>query len=86
VTTHAGEEVKLTALEYDLLRYFAEHPNVVLNRQELQERVWKLDDYPNSRMVDNFILRLRKHFEPDPKEPRYFLAVRGAGYKFVPDP
>ena len=75
-----------TQSEYDLLRYFAEHPNVVLNRQELQERVWKLDDYPNSRMVDNFILRLRKHFEPDPKEPRYFLAVRGAGYKFVPEP
>ncbi|MFV8752517.1 response regulator transcription factor [Nannocystaceae bacterium ST9] len=86
VTTRAGEEVKLTALEYDLLRYFAENPNRVLERQELQERVWKLDNYPNSRMVDNFILRLRKHFEPDPKEPRYFLAVRGAGYKFVPDP
>ncbi len=85
VTTCAGTEVKLTALEYDLLRYFAENPNRVLNRQELQERVWKLDNYPNSRMVDNFILRLRKHFEPDAKEPRYFLAIRGAGYKFVPE-
>ena len=86
VTKRGDEELKLTALEYDLLRYFAENPNRVLNRQELQERVWKLDNYPNSRMVDNFILRLRKHFEPDPKEPRYFLAVRGTGYKFVPDP
>ncbi|MCA9680584.1 MAG: response regulator transcription factor [Myxococcales bacterium] len=80
-----GEEVKLTALEYDLLRYFADNPNRVLERQELQEKVWKLDNYPNSRMVDNFILRLRKHLEPDPKEPRYFVSVRGAGYKFVPD-
>ncbi|NVB38019.1 response regulator transcription factor [Pseudenhygromyxa sp. WMMC2535] len=79
-----GEEIKLTALEFDLLRYFAENPNRVLSRQELQQKVWKLDNYPNSRMVDNFILRLRKHFEEDPKNPRYFVSVRGAGYKFVP--
>ena len=84
VTTNAGEEIKLTALEYDLLRYFADNPGRVLSRQELQEKVWKLDNYPNSRMVDNFILRLRKHLEPDPKSPRFFVAVRGAGYKFVP--
>ena len=85
VTQREGEEIKLTALEYDLLRYFADNPERVLSRQELQEKVWKLDNYPNSRMVDNFILRLRKHLEPDPKSPRYFVAVRGAGYKFVPD-
>ncbi|NJK32535.1 MAG: response regulator transcription factor [Deltaproteobacteria bacterium] len=86
VAMRDDEELKLTSLEYDLLRYFVSNPNRVLSRQELQERVWKLDNYPNSRMVDNFILRLRKHFEPDPKEPRYFVAVRGAGYKFVPSP
>ena len=85
VAQRDGEELKLTALEYDLLRYFTQNPNRVLGRQELQEKVWKLDNYPNSRMVDNFILRLRKHLEVDPKEPRYFVAVRGAGYKFVPD-
>lgn len=85
VTARGGEELKLTALEYDLLRYFIENPNRVLSRQELQEKVWKLDNYPNSRMVDNFILRLRKHLEPSPKEPRYFVSVRGAGYKFVPE-
>ncbi|PRQ00514.1 response regulator transcription factor [Enhygromyxa salina] len=83
--TRGDEEIKLTALEYDLLRYFADNPGRVLDRQELQEKVWKLDNYPNSRMVDNFILRLRKHLEPDPKEPRYFVAIRGAGYKFMPD-
>ena len=85
VTTRGEHEIKLTALEYDLLRYFADNPGRVLSRQELQEKVWKLDNYPNSRMVDNFILRLRKHLEPDPKQPRYFVAVRGAGYKFMPD-
>lgn len=79
------EPLRLTRLEFELLRYFAAHPGRVLSRQELQTEVWKLDNYPNSRMVDNFILRLRKHFERDSSNPRHFVSVRGAGYKFVPD-
>ncbi len=79
-----GQEVKLTRLEFDLLRYFADHPERVLTRQELQEQVWKLANYPNTRMVDNFIMRLRRHFEPDPANPAHFVSVRGSGYKFVP--
>ena len=82
--TVRGESVHLTKLELDLLRYFADNPGRVLSREELQRQVWKLDDYPNHRMVDNFIMRLRRHFEPDPREPVLFLSVRGAGYKFVP--
>ncbi len=78
------ELFELPLLELDLLRYFAENPGRVLSRVELQEEVWKLQNYPNRRMVDNFIMRLRRHFEPDPKKPRYFVSVRGAGYKFVP--
>jgi DNA-binding response OmpR family regulator len=80
----AGEAVHLTKLELDLLRYFAEHPGRVLSREELQQQVWRLRDYPNQRMVDNFIMRLRRHFEPDPRNPVHFVSVRGAGYKFVP--
>ena len=79
-----GEELHLTKLELDLLRYFADNPGRVLSREELQQNVWKLRDYPNRRMVDNFILRLRRHFEPDPQNPIYFVSVRGAGYKFEP--
>ncbi len=81
----AGEELHLTKLEFDLLRYFAANPERVLSRQELQREVWRLQDYPNRRMVDNFIMRLRRHFEDDPSEPRFFLSVRGAGYKYVPE-
>jgi len=80
----AGVERQLTKLELDLLRYLAENAGRVIDRDELLEKVWKLQNYPNGRMVDNFIMRLRKHFEPDPKNPRFFLSVRGAGYKFVP--
>jgi DNA-binding response OmpR family regulator len=82
--TVEGEERNLTKLEIDLLRYFADHPGRVISREELQQNVWKLRDYPNRRMVDNFILRLRRHFEPDPQRPVYFVSVRGAGYKFEP--
>ncbi|MEM6990580.1 MAG: response regulator transcription factor [Myxococcota bacterium] len=84
-TIKNGEPLHLTKLEYDLLRYFVTNPGRVLGREELQERVWKLRDYPNRRMVDNFILRLRRHFERDPSKPRFFVSVRGAGYKFVPE-
>lgn len=78
------EECKLTQLELDLLRYFANNPHRVLSRTELLEKVWKLRNYNNSRTVDNFISRLRRHFERDASAPEYFLSVRGAGYKFVP--
>lgn len=84
--TMAGEPVRLTQLELDLLRFLAQHPGRVVSREELLERVWKLRNYPNTRTVDNFIARLRKHFEPNPAKPRHFLSVRGSGYRFVPHP
>ncbi len=81
--TVSGEDVQLTQLELDLLRYFAENAGRVLSRTELLERVWKLRNYGNTRTVDNFISRLRRRFEPDPSSPSHILSVRGAGYKFV---
>ena len=81
--TVGGEEVQLTQLELDLLRYFAENAGRVLSRTELLERVWKLRNYGNTRTVDNFISRLRRRFEEDPSSPTHFLSVRGAGYKFL---
>ncbi len=79
-----GVDLHLTKLEFDLLRYFLDNPERVLSREELQQEVWKLRDYPNRRMVDNFIMRLRRHFEASPQSPAVFVSVRGAGYKFVP--
>jgi DNA-binding response OmpR family regulator len=86
VVTVRGATVHLTKLELDLLRYFADNPGIVLSRERLQQDVWKLQDYPSQRMVDNFIMRLRRHFEADPRNPTLFLSVRGAGYKFMPPP
>lgn len=82
-----GENTRrLTRLELDLLRYFADHPDRVIGRDELIENVWHLRNYPNTRTVDNFVLRLRKHFENDPSRPVHFLSVRGSGYRFCPVP
>lgn len=81
--TMNGEPVHLTRLELDLLRYFSENPGRVLSRKELLEHVWHLRNYPNTRTVDNFVARLRKHFEPQPRRPVHVLSVRGAGYRFV---
>ncbi|RMG93596.1 MAG: DNA-binding response regulator [Deltaproteobacteria bacterium] len=82
--TVRGEPVHLTKLELDLLRYFVSHPHRVLSRDELLENVWKIRHASSPRMVDNFVMRLRRHFEDDPTRPRFFVSVRGAGYKFVP--
>lgn len=79
-----GQPVKLTRLELDLLRYFVDHPGKVLSRDALLEEVWKLRNYSTARTVDNFISRLRRHFERDAQDPQHFVSVRGAGYKFVP--
>lgn len=83
--TASDKPVRLTQLELDLLYYFSKHPNRVLMREDLLEQVWKLRNAPNTRSVDNFIVRLRKYFEPSPDKPVHFLSHRGAGYKFVPD-
>jgi len=82
----AGREVRLTALEMKLLRYFVEHAGSVVSRAELLEEVWGLNRIPTTRTVDNFLLNLRKVFERDPANPRHFLSVRGAGYRFVAAP
>jgi DNA-binding response OmpR family regulator len=76
--------VALTAHEFKLLRYFIEHPERVLSREELLNEVWGYNSYPTTRTVDNQILKLRQKLEPDAAEPRYLRTVHGAGYKFVP--
>jgi DNA-binding response OmpR family regulator len=83
--TAFDKPVRLTQLELDLLYYFSRNPRRVLTREELLERVWHLHNSPNTRSVDNFIVRLRKYFETQPDKPAFFVSHRGAGYKFVPD-
>jgi DNA-binding response OmpR family regulator len=80
----AGKSVSLTAQEFKLLKFFAGSPGRVLTRDELLNEVWGYQNYPSTRTVDNHILRLRQKLEPDAANPRFFLTIHGAGYKFVP--
>jgi two-component system alkaline phosphatase synthesis response regulator PhoP len=76
-------EIQLTPIEMNLLRYFIDNEGRVISRNELVERVWRQPYIETTRTVDNFVMRLRRYFEPDPANPRHFLSVRGAGYRFV---
>jgi two-component system OmpR family response regulator len=81
-----GDPRSLTSLEIKLVKYFVENEGVVLTRNQLLDNVWGMDSSPTTRTVDNFIARLRQHFETDPANPRHFLSVRGVGYRFVASP
>jgi len=76
--------LQLTALEADLLEALTSQPNHVLTRGKLLEKVWGYHSQVETRTVDNFIVRLRKHFEEEPEQPRHFISLRGKGYMYVP--
>jgi two-component system, OmpR family, alkaline phosphatase synthesis response regulator PhoP len=77
-----GDQI-LTQKEAMILKVLVEREGDVVWRDEILEKVWGDDVLPSSRTIDNFIVRLRKRFEPDPERPRYFHTVRGIGYRFV---
>lgn len=82
--TTGDRTIRLTEKECMLMRLLAERAGQVVPREEILERVWGYRFSTSSRTIDNFIVRLRRYFEPDPKNPRYIESVRGVGYRFVP--
>jgi len=76
-------DFQLTKREALLLKLFIERKNEVLSRQQILQVVWGYDVYPSTRTIDNFVLSLRKYFEDNPREPKFFHSVRGVGYQFV---
>ena len=76
-------ELSLSEKELKLMELFVGSENQALSRTDILEEVWGMDAFPTDRTVDNFIVNLRKYFEVDPANPKHFLSVRGAGYRFV---
>ncbi|MBP1967164.1 response regulator [Paenibacillus aceris] len=74
-----GELLELSPKEYDLLLFFTDHPNVVLTRDALLDRIWGMDYYGDVRTVDTHIKRLRKKLGD---KADCIQTVRGNGYKF----
>jgi DNA-binding response OmpR family regulator len=78
-----GKAVDFSSKEFDLLKFFLNHPGETLSRDRLLEEVWGYDRFPTTRTVDAHIVRLRQKVEPKPEDPRFILTVHGTGYKFV---
>ena len=83
VVLKKGVEISLTRTEYDLLCEFADHPNMVLSRDQLLERVWGYEYLGDSRLVDAHIRRLRVKIEDQPDSPKLIATVRGMGYRLL---
>ena len=79
-----GRPVILTCKEFKMLAYLIKNPRRVISRDELLKEVWRYDDYPRTRTVDNHISQLRKKLETEPTHPKHFHTVHSSGYKFLP--
>jgi|SRR5580704_1354167 DNA-binding response OmpR family regulator len=84
VVRRAGQELKLTRAEYNLLTYFLQNPDRVLTRDAILNSVWGYDYSLHTRTVDAHVVRLRQKLEPEAGNPRHFLTVHGVGYRFLP--
>jgi len=74
--------IELTAREFSLLLYFAQHPGQVFSRIQLLDAVWGYSHDGYEHTVNSHINRLRAKIESNPSEPDYILTVWGVGYKF----
>jgi DNA-binding response OmpR family regulator len=77
---------RLTLMEANLLRFMIEHEGKPVSRKSMLQKVWSLQEDTDTRPIDNFIVRLRRYLEDDPKTPKHLLTVRGVGYQFVAVP
>lgn len=79
----ADGTVDLTTREMGLLRALIDREGEAVPRGELLEEVWGLRPDTRTRVIDSFIVRLRRYVEKDPSRPRHIVSVRGHGYRFV---
>lgn len=85
VVLRGEERIVLSAMEYELLRYFLKHPGEILPRSRLLQDVWLAQPKSESRTIDVHITSLRRKIEKNPAHPRWIRTVRGRGYRFLPE-
>ncbi len=78
-----GEEITLSAKEFQLLQFMVLNDQTILSRDQLLNEVWGYDALPSTRTVDVHIAWLRQKLEVDSRYPKHILTVHGFGYKFV---
>ena len=77
-----GQRVKLTQLDYSIIKLFMDNPGKALSREEILDSVWGRDYFGELKIVDVNIRRLRIKIEDDPTNPAYITTVWGYGYKW----
>ncbi len=77
-----GEEINLTAKEFDLLLLLATNPGKIYSREELLETIWGYEYFGDVRTVDVHVRRLREKIENNSSQPEYILTKWGVGYYF----
>ena len=77
-----GQRVKLTQVEYSIIKLFMDNPGKALSREEILDSVWGRDYFGELKIVDVNIRRLRIKIEDDPTNPAYITTVWGYGYKW----
>src|SRR4029077_12017674 len=82
LVTLAGEEIRVTYVEFEILGALARSPGRVLTRETLLEHVWGDSEYRDPRTVDVHIRHLREKRERAAKQPEFLFTVRGVGYRF----
>lgn len=78
----SGNEISLTAKEFDLMELLVKNPNKVFTRNQLLEMVWGYEYPGDLRTVDVHVRRLREKVEPNPSEPKYVHTKWGVGYYY----
>ncbi len=84
IVRRAGDELKMTRAEFNLLAFFLQNPDRALTRDVILNSVWGYESFPNTRTVDAHVVRLRQKLEPDNDAPRHFVTMHGVGYRFIP--
>ena len=84
-TLQNGRTESLNEREIMIFKLLVERKNQVVSRDDILDVVWGNDVFPSSRTIDNFVVRLRRFFEPDPSNPIYLHTVWGVGYRFTPE-
>ena len=80
-----GEQLQMSAKEFQLLLYFVQHPRETLSRGELLRMVWNYQATLTTRTVDVHVGWLRQKIEEDSRRPRWIVTKHGLGYMFNPD-
>lgn len=77
-----GVSMELSRVEYQILEYFFQHPDVPLSRADILHTVWGDENFSDEKIVDVNMRRLRMKIEPNPSEPQHIITVWGRGYRW----